>query len=627
MRNRETKNILEILIFSLPQGIKALLFGFTFILYLVLLFPLFPVMEHSVFMLSFLPVMLSAFFWGTAAGIGVMLAAAVITAFFFEPLTPAFAAYLPKFIGGTLLSFLAVVFIGKIRKLTISMFEECRRIEKLEKEQLLQKELLEQRDKRLSQIFNNAGFGIYRTTPDGKILMANPAAAKILKYPDLDTFLAQNLENPEHNPLYKRDYFKQRLEEDNKIVNLENQCTAYDGSIIYIRESAWTNCGKNGVLYYDGIIEDITESMKATLELKKSEKRFRSIFENANAGIYRRSPDGTILMANQELLNYLVNISHEDLKDFNPEDTESIKKYKNSPFYKELIDSEKLLAWESKWKSSGGDYIYFSENAWTVRDSAGKLLYIEGILQDITGRKQAEKQLDKYVYLLEKEITERKKAQETLRESEERYRDLVEQAGIAITIDDAEGNIKYYNSEFSKLFGYEKNDSELKNIGSLIHPYDKSWVMNFHIDRIKGRDVPSRYEFRGMKKDGSTVYVEVYSVLLMEGSVFTGTRSYLWDITERKKQEEERNNLVSELRNALNEVKKLSGLLPICSRCKSIRDDTGYWLKLEEYVSTHSDAQFSHGLCPSCMQELYPDYFEDEDNPAEIDEKKEKPEN
>ncbi len=64
--------------------------------------------------------------------------------------------------------------------------------------------------------------------------------------------------------------------------------------------------------------------------------------------------------------------------------------------------------------------------------------------------------------------------------------------------------------------------------------------------------------------------------------------------------------LILELQNALHEIKQLSGLLPICSHCKKIRNDKGYWLNVEKYVSDHSDAQFSHSICPDCMREHFP---------------------
>jgi GAF domain-containing protein len=86
----------------------------------------------------------------------------------------------------------------------------------------------------------------------------------------------------------------------------------------------------------------------------------------------------------------------------------------------------------------------------------------------------------------------------------------------------------------------------------------------------------------------------------------------------RKRTQMERQRLVLELQDALEKVKTLRGLLPICSSCKKIRDDAGYWTQLEVYFSEHSDAQFTHGMCPECaekmMQEFEKFVKEDEDN-------------
>ncbi|MBN1582798.1 MAG: response regulator [Anaerolineae bacterium] len=70
--------------------------------------------------------------------------------------------------------------------------------------------------------------------------------------------------------------------------------------------------------------------------------------------------------------------------------------------------------------------------------------------------------------------------------------------------------------------------------------------------------------------------------------------------------------LNTEIEKALEQVKQLSGLLPICANCKKIRDDTGYWQDVAVYIRNHSEAEFSHGLCPDCAQELYPDLFDQE---------------
>ena len=77
---------------------------------------------------------------------------------------------------------------------------------------------------------------------------------------------------------------------------------------------------------------------------------------------------------------------------------------------------------------------------------------------------------------------------------------------------------------------------------------------------------------------------------------------------ERKDAERERERLISELSEALAQVRTLSGLLPICSSCRRIRNDKGYWERLEEFIQEHTDADFSHGICPECMAEIYPNF-------------------
>jgi hypothetical protein len=82
---------------------------------------------------------------------------------------------------------------------------------------------------------------------------------------------------------------------------------------------------------------------------------------------------------------------------------------------------------------------------------------------------------------------------------------------------------------------------------------------------------------------------------------------FVQEITNRKKAEEEREKLIMELQNALGKVKLLSGFLPICAACKKIRDDKGYWNQIESYIRDHSEAKFSHSICPDCFKKLYPE--------------------
>ena len=80
------------------------------------------------------------------------------------------------------------------------------------------------------------------------------------------------------------------------------------------------------------------------------------------------------------------------------------------------------------------------------------------------------------------------------------------------------------------------------------------------------------------------------------------------EIIERKQMEERQIKLITDLKDALQNINRLQGLIPICANCKKMRDDKGYWEEVEAYIQDHSDAEFTHGICPDCMKELYPQF-------------------
>ena len=82
------------------------------------------------------------------------------------------------------------------------------------------------------------------------------------------------------------------------------------------------------------------------------------------------------------------------------------------------------------------------------------------------------------------------------------------------------------------------------------------------------------------------------------------------EITERKQTEKEKERLIGQLQESLSQIKTLKGLLPICASCKKIRDDKGYWNQIENYIREHSEAEFSHGICPECAKKLYPEFYD-----------------
>lgn len=114
-------------------------------------------------------------------------------------------------------------------------------------------------------------------------------------------------------------------------------------------------------------------------------------------------------------------------------------------------------------------------------------------------------------------------------------------------------------------------------------------------------------ELMARRKDGAFFPIEFSSVVFTTPEGEPRTCLILRDISQRKTAEAERERLIRELQDTLARVKKLSGLLPMCAACRKIRDERDVWQNLESYIRTHTEADFSHGICPDCRRQLYPE--------------------
>jgi PAS domain S-box-containing protein len=120
-------------------------------------------------------------------------------------------------------------------------------------------------------------------------------------------------------------------------------------------------------------------------------------------------------------------------------------------------------------------------------------------------------------------------------------------------------------------------------------------------------------EFIVENKEGKSFVVEVSASNVTSSSgKLAGRMASFVDITKRKEIEADREKLIGKLQDALKKIKTLRGIIPICAACKKIRDDKGYWNQIEIYLKEHSEADFSHGICPECVKKLYPDFQEEQ---------------
>lgn len=199
-----------------------------------------------------------------------------------------------------------------------------------------------------------------------------------------------------------------------------------------------------------------------------------------------------------------------------------------------------------------------------------------------------------------RDITQRKKMERDLEVQKAYFEQLFENAPEAIALVDPGDVVLRVNKGFIAMFGYTADEAVGSEIQELIVPASErrdSVVLTTQV--ALGENV--NLEAIRLRKDGTMLNASILATPINVGGGHVGVYVIYRDITERKLAEEERERLITELKEALANVKTLGALLPMCAWCKKIRDDGGYWSQVEEYLMGHSDTKLSHGICPECL--------------------------
>lgn len=230
-------------------------------------------------------------------------------------------------------------------------------------------------------------------------------------------------------------------------------------------------------------------------------------------------------------------------------------------------------------KSGAHDFI--------VKDRLSRLVpAIQRELREAIGRREREMALEKLAYLAA----------------------IVDSAEEAIFGQNMDGAITTWNTGAERLYGYSAEEA-IGHPASMLVPTNLAEESARVLDQLQRGETVQQMDTERLRKDGTPVMVCVAISLIKDNAGRAiGASSLAYDITERKKMEAEREQLIAHLNEMLAKVKTLSGLLPICASCKKIRDDRGYWQQLETFVRDHSGAEFSHSICPDCMRRLYPQF-------------------
>ena len=356
----------------------------------------------------------------------------------------------------------------------------------------------------------------------------SPAVTRILGY-SIDEIMNMDLEqqnklfHPEDLPglLSFRDDLIDADKKGNNFIEREFRMIDKYGGVHWINGNyVLTKKENNEPKFILGVLKDITKTKQDEELLREREAKFRSIFENKGTATGIFGEDSIIIGCNTVF---------EELSGYIKSEILDKKKWSDFVVKEDLERMQRYHAQRSKNRES-----LPSQYECRIVNKQGEIKTVI-VNISVVG-------FDRVVSLID--ITDRKKAEEELLKSEERYRQLIENAVEAIFVVQ-DGKLVFSNPKTEELIGYSKEEIESRAFTEFIHPYDQVMVAERHIQRLKGEKLPSIYDFRVIRKSGEVRWVDL-NVVLIEWEGRPATLNFLSDITDQKRTEEEiRKNLIS----------------------------------------------------------------------------------
>jgi PAS domain S-box-containing protein len=394
-------------------------------------------------------------------------------------------------------------------------------------------EHLKESEKRYRSLFEGVPIGLYRTTPSGKILDINPALVRLLGYPDRESLLAVSVFDLYMDP-GDRNRWLALIERKGIVRDFEVQFRKYDGTIIWVRDTGEAVRDDSGqVIYYNGNVEDITGRKRAEDKLQFT----RHSIDSATESMATIAKDGHFADVNDAFCRNS-GYSRDELLSMTVHDID--------PDY----TTEIWPAFWNKLKQSGS--LTFET---THRSKEGRIYPVE-----ITAT-YFEYNGNEYHCGFTRDITDRKRAEEALRESEKRYRTIIETAQEGIWTLDSNFHISFVNEKMAGMLGYTQHEMIGRSFAEFIPEGELPDSMMQVELRKKG--MKDTYERRFLHRNGDIRTLLTSSATIYDSNkTFSGSFAMFTDITERKRAEEALKHFNEELEKGIaDRTEKLNASL------------------------------------------------------------------
>jgi PAS domain S-box-containing protein len=281
-------------------------------------------------------------------------------------------------------------------------------------------EALRESEERFRTLYENSTVGIYRTTLDGRILLANPTLVGMLGYSSFEELSSRNLEKDGFSPSYERAHFIDTIERKGELKGLESAWTRRDGSVIFVSESARAIRDREGkTLYYDGIVEDITERKRSEEALRESQSLYHSFIEQLPNAVFRKDREGRYVLVNPHFCR-LKGLKEEDFIGRKPMEvaaseiaTQGVEgqatKYSNvgEDVHEQILRTGQIFETEEEYLGTDGSLVQMYVVRMPVFDSHKTIIGTQGIMFDVSERKRAEEEIQKLNAELERRVADR----------------------------------------------------------------------------------------------------------------------------------------------------------------------------------------------------------------------------